>query len=101
MIFSEVYLTYLPLMYVSSGWIFLTSFIVTYNFSSMQKSHDEDWIGIRLLRWYCSPYMVLPAAPHTGDENRTLEKIDLIIFEKPTATIVKQNVENRKETIKD
>jgi hypothetical protein len=45
--------------------------------------------------------MVLPAAPHTGDENRTLEKIDIIIFEKPTATIVKQNVQNRKETIKD
>jgi hypothetical protein len=99
---SEVYPTYLRSygMTISSGWIFLTSFIVTYNFSSMQAVMTKIGLalgfygGIAVLGWF---YQLL-FMPET--KNRTLEEIELI-FEKPTIVIVKENIRSSKETCKD
>jgi MFS family permease len=99
---SEVYPTYLRSygMTISSGWVFLASFIVTYNFSSMQAAMTKIGLalgfygGIAVLGWF---YQLL-FMPET--KNKTLEEIDLI-FEKPTIVIVKENIKNSKETCKD
>lgn len=99
---SEVYPTYLRSygMTISSGWIFLTSFIVTYNFSSMQAAMTKIGLalgfygGIAVLGWF---YQLL-FMPET--KNRTLEEIELI-FEKPMIVIVKENIRSSKETCKD
>ena len=99
---SEVYPTYLRSygMTISSGWIFLTSFIVTYNFTSMQEAMSKIGLalgfygGIAILGWF---YQLL-FMPET--KNRTLEEIDLI-FEKPTIVIIKENIRNSRETCKD
>ena len=99
---SEVYPTYLRSygMTVSSGWIFLTSFIVTYNFSAMQEAMSKIGLalgfygGIAVLGWF---YQLL-FMPET--KNRTLEEIDLI-FEKQTIVIVKENIKSSRETIRD
>lgn len=87
-------------MTVSSGWIFLTSFIVTYNFSAMQEAMSKIGLalgfygGIAVLGWF---YQLL-FMPET--KNRTLEEIDLI-FEKQTIVIVKENIKSSRETIRD
>ncbi|WPG97782.1 Inositol transporter 1 [Acrodontium crateriforme] len=99
---SESYPTYLRSygMEVSDAWLFLSSFIVTYNFTAMQEAMTKPGLaigffgGIAVLGWV---YQVL-FMPETKD--KTLEEIDLI-FERPTMDIVRENWANTMETNKD
>lgn len=99
---SEVYPTYLRSygMTVSSAWMFLSSFIVTYNFTGMFEAFTGIGLclgfygGIAVLGWF---YQLL-FMPET--KNKTLEEIDLI-FERPTMVIVKENIKNSRATCKD
>jgi hypothetical protein len=99
---SEVYPTYLRSygMTVSSSWMFLSSFIVTYNFTGMFEAFTGIGLclgfygGIAVLGWF---YQLL-FMPET--KNKTLEEIDLI-FERPTSVIVKENIKNSRATVQD
>ena len=99
---AEVYPTYLRSygMTTSDGWLFLSSFIVTYNFSAMQDAMTKTGLalgfygGIAVLGWV---YQLL-FMPETKD--KTLEEIDLI-FQKPTRELVAENWINVKETAND
>ena len=99
---SEVYPTYLRSygMTTSDGWLFLSSFIVTYNFSSMQDAMTPTGLslgfygGIAVIGWF---YQIL-FMPETKD--KTLEEIDLI-FQQPTRELVKQNMSSAMETTRD
>jgi sugar porter (SP) family MFS transporter len=99
---SESYPTYLRSygMTTSSGFLFLCSFIITYNFRSMQDTMTKQGLsmgffgGIALLGWV---YQLL-FMPET--KGKTLEEIDLI-FERPTRSIVAENIKNIKLTTSD
>ncbi|KAF2860850.1 hypothetical protein K470DRAFT_216371 [Piedraia hortae CBS 480.64] len=99
---SEVYPTYLRSygMTTSSGWLFLSSFIVTYNFTRMQNAMTPSGLmlgfygGIAVLGWF---YQIL-FMPETKD--KSLEEIDLIL-QQPTRKIVQQNLRGAVETLKD
>ncbi|KAJ9623170.1 fructose symporter [Taxawa tesnikishii (nom. ined.)] len=99
---AEVYPTYLRSygMTTSDGWLFLSSFIVTYNFSAMQKAMTSIGLtlgfygGIAVLGWF---YQVL-FMPETKD--KTLEEIDLL-FQKPTGELVRENLASAKEVTAD
>lgn len=92
---SEVYPTYLRSygMTTSDALLFLASFIVTYNFSAMQRAMTQTGLtlgfygGIAAVGWV---YQIL-FMPETKD--KTLEEIDLI-FERPTRDIVNENIRN-------
>ncbi|KAI0015384.1 sugar transporter-domain-containing protein [Xylariomycetidae sp. FL0641] len=96
---SEVYPTYLRSygMTTSDALLFLASFIVTYNFTSMQNAMTRTGLslgfygGIAAVGWV---YQML-FMPETKD--KTLEEIDLI-FERPTREIVAENVANIKKS---
>lgn len=99
---AEVYPTYLRSygMTTSDGWLFLSSFIVTYNFSSMQNAFTPTGLalgfygGIAVIGWFYQLFFM----PETKD--KTLEEIDLI-FQRPTMDIVRENIANVKQTTKD
>ncbi|KAL9080548.1 MAG: hypothetical protein Q9157_000690 [Trypethelium eluteriae] len=99
---AEVYPTYLRSygMTTSDGWLFLSSFIVTYNFSSMQDAMTPTGLslgfygGIAVIGWF---YQIL-FMPETKD--KTLEEIDLL-FQQPTGELVKQNISSAMETTRD
>ena len=99
---AEVYPTYLRSygMTTSDGWLFLSSFIVTYNFSSMQTAMTPTGLalgfygGIAVLGWFYQIFFM----PETKD--RTLEEIDLI-FQKPTMQLVRENAASSWQTTKD
>lgn len=99
---AEVYPTYLRSygMTTSDGWLFLSSFIVTYNFTAMQNAMTKIGLalgfygGIAILGWFYQLFFM----PETKD--KSLEEIDLI-FEKPTMEIVRENMKNVKETTAD
>jgi sugar porter (SP) family MFS transporter len=99
---SESYPTYLRSygMTTSSGFLFLCSFIITYNFRGMQDAMTKQGLsmgffgGIALLGWF---YQLL-FMPET--KGKTLEEIDLI-FERPTRSIVAENIKNIKEVTSD
>jgi len=99
---AEVYPTYLRSygMTTSDGWLFLSSFIVTYNFTAMQNAMTKIGLslgfygGIAVLGWF---YQLL-FMPETKD--KSLEEIDLI-FERPTMDIVRENISSVKETTAD
>lgn len=99
---SESYPTYLRSygMSVSDGWLFLSSFIVTYNFSGMQRAMTPIGLslgfygGIAVLGWFYQIFFM----PETKD--RTLEEID-VIFEKPTRQLVRENMASSAETCSD
>lgn len=92
---SEVYPTYLRHwgMVTSDALLFLASFIVTYNFSSMQAAMTKTGLtlgfygGIAVVGWF---YQLL-FMPETKD--KTLEEIDLL-FERPTRELVAENLRN-------
>ncbi|KAF9739956.1 hypothetical protein PMIN06_008841 [Paraphaeosphaeria minitans] len=92
---SEVYPTYLRSygMTTSTGWLFLSSFIVTYNFTGMQNAMTKTGLslgfygGIAVLGWF---YQIL-FMPET--KNKTLEEIDQL-FHKPTRQLVKENIKS-------
>ncbi|KEQ85381.1 putative sugar transporter [Aureobasidium pullulans] len=99
---AESYPTYLRSygMTTSDGWLFLSSFIVTYNFTGMSKAFTNIGLtagfygGIAFVGWFYQLFFM----PETKD--KTLEEIDLI-FSQPTSKLVAQNWKNVKETTND
>jgi hypothetical protein len=99
---AEVYPTYLRSygMTTSSGWLFLSSFIVTYNFTGMQDAMSPTGLtlgfygGIAVIGWFYQIFFM----PETKD--KTLEEIDLL-FQRPTMDIVRENAANAMETTND
>jgi sugar porter (SP) family MFS transporter len=99
---SEVYPTYLRSygMTTSTGWLFLSSFIVTYNFTGMQNAMTRTGLtlgfygGIAVLGWFYQIFFM----PETKD--KTLEEIDQL-FQKPTRQLVKENAKNAMEVTSD
>jgi MFS family permease len=99
---SEVYPTYLRSygMTTSTGWLFLSSFIVTYNFTGMQNAFTRTGLtlgfygGIAVVGWF---YQIL-FMPETKD--LTLEEIDQL-FQKPTRQLVKENIKSSWGVTKD
>ncbi|CAK7246404.1 MAG: fructose symporter [Sporothrix thermara] len=97
---SEVYPTYLRSygMTTSDAMLFLMSFVVTYNFSSMQDAMGKTGLvlgfygGIAVLG---EIYQLL-FMPETKD--KTLEEIDEV-FERPTWSIVQENWAGIKENM--
>ncbi|KAJ0269457.1 hypothetical protein Brms1b_012154 [Colletotrichum noveboracense] len=95
MMFFEVYPTYLRSygMTTSSGLLFLSSFIVTYNFTAMQEAMTRTGLtlgfygGIAIIGWFYQMVFM----PETKD--KTLEEID-VLFEKPTSEIVAMNMKS-------
>lgn len=87
-------------MTTSDGWLFLSSFIVTYNFDRMKNAMTRIGLtlgfygGIAILGWFYQLFFM----PETKD--KTLEEIDLI-FQKPTREIVAENWIQVKETTSD
>lgn len=99
---SEVYPTYLRSygMTTSDGWLFLSSFIVTYNFDGMKNAMKPTGLtlgfygGIAVLGWFWQLFFL----PETKD--KTLEEIDEI-FERPTMDIVRENAREVMQTTRD
>ncbi|OAL50000.1 hypothetical protein IQ07DRAFT_567546 [Pyrenochaeta sp. DS3sAY3a] len=99
---SEVYPTYLRSygMTTSTGWLFLSSFIVTYNFVGMQNAFTRTGLslgfygGIAVVGWF---YQIL-FMPETKD--KTLEEIDQL-FQQPTRQLVRKNIESSWEVTND
>ncbi|KAH4305771.1 hypothetical protein HBH64_116500 [Parastagonospora nodorum] len=99
---SEVYPTYLRSygMTTSTGWLFLSSFIVTYNFTGMQNAMTRTGLslgfygGIAVLGWFYQIFFM----PETKD--KTLEEIDQL-FQKPTKQLVRENAKNAMEVTSD
>ncbi|EAT84873.1 hypothetical protein HBI56_078460 [Parastagonospora nodorum] len=99
---SEVYPTYLRSygMTTSTGWLFLSSFIVTYNFTGMQNAMTRTGLslgfygGIAVLGWFYQIFFM----PETKD--KTLEEIDQL-FQKPTRQLVRENAKNAMEVTSD
>jgi hypothetical protein len=99
---SEVYPTYLRSygMTTSTAWLFLSSFIVTYNFTGMQEAMTKTGLtlgfygGIAVLGWFYQIFFM----PETKD--KTLEEIDQL-FQKPTRQLVKENAKNAREVTSD
>jgi sugar porter (SP) family MFS transporter len=99
---SEVYPTYLRSygMTTSTGWLFLSSFIVTYNFTGMQNTFTKTGLalgfygGIAVLGWFYQIFFM----PETKD--LTLEEIDQL-FQKPTRQLVAENAKSSWEVTKD
>jgi sugar porter (SP) family MFS transporter len=99
---SEVYPTYLRSygMTTSTGWLFLSSFIVTYNFTGMQNAFTKTGLslgfygGIAVLGWFYQIFFM----PETKD--LTLEEIDQL-FQQPTRQLVAQNAKSSWQVTKD
>lgn len=87
-------------MTTSDGWLFLSSFIVTYNFTGMQKAFTPTGLtlgfygGIAVLGWFYQLVFMYET------KDKTLEEIDEL-FHQPTSKIAKQNLEGVKETTAD
>jgi hypothetical protein len=99
---SEVYPTYLRSygMTTSTGWLFLSSFIVTYNFTGMQNTFTKTGLplgfygGIAVLGWFYQIFFM----PETKD--LTLEEIDQL-FQMPTSQLVRKNAKSAWEVTTD
>jgi sugar porter (SP) family MFS transporter len=99
---SEVYPTYLRSygMTTSTGWLFLSSFIVTYNFTGMQNAMGKTGLslgfygGIAVVGWFYQIFFM----PETKD--KTLEEIDQL-FHKPTRQVVRENMASSWEVTND
>lgn len=87
-------------MTVSDALLFLCSFIVTYNFTSMQEAFTPTGLalgfygGIAVLGWFYQIFFM----PETKD--KTLEEIDEV-FQQPTFALVRQNAASAWETTVD
>lgn len=77
-------------MTISDALLFLASFIVTYNFTSMQEAMTPTGLALGFyggLAFVGEVYQIL-FMPET--KNKTLEEIDLV-FSRPTMDIVREN----------
>ncbi|KAH7240319.1 uncharacterized protein BKA55DRAFT_518963 [Fusarium redolens] len=96
---SEVYPTYLRSygMTTSDALLFLASFVVTYNFTSMQNAMGRTGLALGFyggIAFIGEIYQIF-FMPET--KNKTLEEIDLV-FSRPTMDIVRENWAGVKET---
>lgn len=99
---AEVYPTYLRSygMTTSDGWLFLSSFIVTYNFSAMESAMTSTGLtlgfygGIAVLGWFYQIFFMYET------KDKTLEEID-ILFQKPTMQLVRENAKSAGEVTND
>lgn len=99
---SEVYPTYLRSygMTTSTGWLFLSSFIVTYNFTGMQNAFTKTGLslgfygGIAVIGWFYQIFFMYET------KDKTLEEVDQL-FHMPTRQLVKQNAKSSWEVTKD
>ncbi|KAH7127220.1 plastidic glucose transporter 4 [Dendryphion nanum] len=99
---SEVYPTYLRSygMTTSAGWLFLSSFIVTYNFTGMQNAFTKTGLalgfygGIAVIGWFYQIFFM----PET--KGKTLEEIDQL-FQMPTSQLVRMNAKSSWEVTND
>ena len=99
---SEVYPTYLRSygMTTSTGWLFLSSFIVTYNFTGMQNAFTQTGLplgfygGIAVLGWFYQIFFMYET------KDKTLEEIDQL-FQKPTRQLVRENMKSSWEVTTD
>ncbi|KAJ5203886.1 General substrate transporter [Penicillium cinerascens] len=99
---SEVFPTYLRSygMTTADANLFLCSFIVTYNFTRMMESMSRIGLtlgfygGIAVVGWF---YQII-FMPET--KNKSLEEIDEL-FSQPTSVIVKRNMKQTAEVIRD
>ncbi|KAF4343565.1 major facilitator superfamily transporter SP family major inositol transporter [Fusarium beomiforme] len=96
---SEVYPTYLRSygMTTSDALLFLASFVVTYNFSSMQNAMGRTGLALGFyggIAFVGEIYQIF-FMPET--KNKTLEEID-VVFSRPTMDIVRENWAGVKET---
>ncbi|KAK4493909.1 hypothetical protein PRZ48_015094 [Zasmidium cellare] len=97
---SEVYPTYLRSygMATSDGMVFLGSFIITYNFTSMQEAMTKTGLtlgffgGIAVLGWFYQLFFM----PET--QNLKLEEIDAV-FSLPTSELVRRNWKSSVQTV--
>lgn len=103
-------------MTVSDGWLFLSSFIVTYNFTAMQDAFTSTGLtlgfygGIAAVGWIWSILFIPETVGALGylsvhiltslQKDKTLEEIDEI-FERPTMDIARENYANAKLMTKD
>ncbi|GAB0136367.1 ITR1 myoinositol transporter-like protein homeolog b [Epichloe bromicola] len=99
---SEVYPTYLRSygMTTSDALLFLASFVVTYNFTSMQEAMTPTGLTLGFyggIAFLGEIYQIL-FMPET--KNKTLEEIDLV-FSRPTMDIVRENWAGVKENMTD
>ncbi|KAF4953199.1 hypothetical protein FGADI_6174 [Fusarium gaditjirri] len=95
---SEVYPTYLRSygMTTSDALLFLASFVVTYNFSSMQNAMGKTGLALGFyggIAFIGEIYQIF-FMPET--KNKTLEEID-VVFSRPTMDIVRENWAGVKE----
>jgi hypothetical protein len=87
-------------MTTSTGWLFLSSFIVTYNFTGMQNAMTRTGLplgfygGIAVLGWFYQIFFM----PETKD--KTLEEIDEL-FQMPTRQLVRKNAKSAWEVTQD
>ncbi|KAH9864819.1 hypothetical protein IAQ61_008764 [Plenodomus lingam] len=99
---SEVYPTYLRSygMTTSTGWLFLSSFIVTYNFTGMQNAMGRTGLslgfygGIAVVGWFYQIFFMYET------KDKTLEEIDQL-FMKPTRQVVRENMKSSWEVTTD
>jgi hypothetical protein len=99
---SEVYPTYLRSygMTTSTGWLFLSSFIVTYNFTGMQNAFTRTGLslgfygGIAVLGWFYQIFFMYET------KDKTLEEVDQL-FHMPTRQLVRQNAKSSWEVTRD
>lgn len=99
---AEVYPTYLRSygMTTSDAWLFLSSFIVTYNFTAMQNAMSGIGLalgfygGIAVLGWFYQVFFMYET------KDKTLEEIDLL-FQRPTMDIVRENTQGAKQVLGD
>ncbi|KAG6018872.1 hypothetical protein E4U41_003524 [Claviceps citrina] len=99
---SEVYPTYLRSygMTTSDALLFLSSFVVTYNFTSMQQAMTRTGLSLGFyggIAFLGEIYQIF-FMPET--KNKTLEEID-VVFSRPTMDIVRENWAGVKENVTD
>ncbi|KAH7146357.1 hypothetical protein EDB81DRAFT_488853 [Dactylonectria macrodidyma] len=99
---SEVYPTYLRSygMTTSDALLFLASFVVTYNFSAMQKAMGKTGLSLGFYGGIAVVGEIYQIFFMPETKNMTLEEIDAV-FSRPTMDIARENWAGVKETMKD
>lgn len=105
-------------MVTSDALLFLSSFIVTYNFTGMQEAMSPTGLalgfygGIAVVGWFYQIFFMpetkgrLVNESHVSNKilitliDKTLEEIDLV-FQRPTSALVRENAANAWKTTKD
>ncbi|KPM36276.1 hypothetical protein AK830_g10295 [Neonectria ditissima] len=99
---SEVYPTYLRSygMTTSDALLFLASFVVTYNFSAMQRAMGKTGLTLGFYGGIAVVGEIYQIFFMPETKNMTLEEIDEV-FSRPTMDLVRENWAGVKETMRD